>query len=183
MGREHADKLVSKSQAASHEKRRSLCTVKLDRQQLYCIQNPTAALMAVPGFKSLTGHRIDRPADGRFQAFGRVHWFQTTTSQMKVLVESERREGWLPPYRVTLYADDRTGLLPDQVFGVLEVLPDFRMTMLELAFDFAPEQMNRRFVREHALFGKSRPVPSVNGTDYYGTRRGSKRVQVYCKKI
>lgn len=100
---------------------------------------------------------------------------------MKFLIESERREAWLPPFRLTLYADDTTGLLPDEVFGVLEVLPDFRMTMLELAFDFAPEQMNRQFVRDHALFGKSRPVASVNETDYYGTRRGSKRVQVYFK--
>jgi hypothetical protein len=159
------------------------CEVKLDRQQLYCVQNPTAALMAVPSFKSLTGHQINRPADGRFQAYGRVHWFESRTSGMKFLIESERREAWLPPYRLTLYADDRTGLLPDEVFSVLEVLPDFRLTMMELAFDFAPKHMDRKFVREHGLFGKSRPIPSVNGTDYYGTRRGSKRVQAYSKEI
>ncbi len=97
-------------------------------------------------------------------------------------MESERREAWLPPYRLTLYADDRTGLLPDEVFSVLEVLPDFRMTMLELAFDFAPDQVSRKFVREHGLFGKSRPVASKDGTDYWGTRRGSKRVQSYLKE-
>jgi hypothetical protein len=102
---------------------------------------------------------------------------------MKFLVESDRREAWLPPYRLTLYADDRTGLLPNEVFGVLEVLPDFRMTAMELAFDFAQEQMNRKFVREHALFGKSRPVASKGDTDYWGTRRGSKRVQSYLKQI
>jgi hypothetical protein len=73
--------------------------------------------------------------------------------------------------------------LPDEVFGILEVLGDFRMTMMELALDFAPEQLDRKFVREHGLFGKSRPVPSVNGTDYYGTRRGNKRVQTYSKEI
>ena len=102
---------------------------------------------------------------------------------MKFLVESDRREAWLPPYRLTLYADDRTGLLPNEVFGVLEVLPDFRLTIVELAFDFAPDQMNRKFVREHALFGKSRPVASKDGSDYWGTRRGSKRVQSYLKQI
>jgi hypothetical protein len=155
------------------------CEVKLDRQQLYCVQNPTAALMAVPGFKSLAGHRINRPADGRFQAYGRVHWFESRSSGMKLLLESERREAWLPPYRLTLYADDRTGLLPDEVFSVLEVLPDFRLTMMELAVDFAPERLDRRFVREHALFGKSRPVAPQGETDYSGTRRGSKRVQAY----
>jgi hypothetical protein len=159
------------------------CEVKLDRQQFYCVQNPTAALMANPAFKSLTAHRVARPHGGRFQAFGRAHWFQRTRSRMKVLIESERREAWLPPYRVTMYADDRTGLLPTEVFSVLEVLPDFRLTMMELAVDFHPVQMNRKFVREQALFGKSRPVPSVNGTDYYGTRRGTKRVQAYLKEI
>lgn len=157
------------------------CVAKADRLQGYCRSNPTAALRGIPGFESVRNHRIHRPADGRFQAYGRVHWFASATSGMKFLIESERREPWLPEYRLTLYADDRTGLLPADVFSILEVLPDFQMTMLELAFDFAPDQMNRKFVREHALFGKSRPVPSIGGTDYAGTRRGSKRVQVYEK--
>ena len=102
---------------------------------------------------------------------------------MKLLLESERRESWLPPYRLTLYADDRTGLLPDEVFGVLEVLENFHMTTLELAFDFAPQHMSGTLVRNNCLFGKSRPAPSVNETDYWGTRRGSKRVQAYSKDI
>jgi hypothetical protein len=102
---------------------------------------------------------------------------------MKLLLESEPREPWIWPYRETWYADDTTGLLPEDVFSVLEVLPDFNMTMMELAFDFAPEEMTQKFVRERVLFGKSRPVPSVNGTDYLGTRRGSKRVQIYVKEI
>lgn len=157
------------------------CVTKLDRLQLYCDENPTDELMAVPGFKSLTGHRIHTPRDGRFQPYGWVHWFKSRTSGMKFLIESERRELWLPPYRLTLYADDHTGLLPTEVFSVLEVLPDFQMTLLELAFDFEPEKVNRKFVREHALFGKSRPAPSVNQTNYFGTRRGSKRVQAYLK--
>jgi hypothetical protein len=159
------------------------CEVKLDRQQLYCVQNPTAALMAVSGFKSLTRHRINRPADGRFQAYGRVHWFESRASGMKRLLESERREAWLLPYRVTLYADDATGLLPDEVFGVLELLPDFRMTMMELAFDSAPKHIDRKFVRNHALFGKSQPMPSIGTSDYWGSRRGAKRAQGYLKKI
>jgi hypothetical protein len=128
--------------------------VKLDRMQGYCRSNPTTALQGIPGLKSGRSHRIERPSDGRFQAYGRVHWFENRTSGMKLLLES-----------------------------VFEVLPDFRMTLVELAFDFAPAEMNRKFVREHALFGKSRPVPSVNETDYWGTRRGSKRVQAYSKEI
>ena len=159
------------------------CVVKLDRLQGYSNRNPTRQVQAIPGLKSVTAHRVARPADGRFQAYGRVRWFQSTTSRLKMLIESEPREAWLPPYRVTLYADDRTGLLPDEVFAVLEVLPGFKLTLLELAFDFPVGKMTRKFVREQALFGKSRPVPSNNGTNYFGTRRGSKRVQVYEKEI
>jgi hypothetical protein len=42
--------------------------------------------------------------------------------------------------------------------------------------------MNRGQVRLHALFGKTRPAASVNGTDYWGSRKGMKRVQCYFKK-
>jgi hypothetical protein len=169
-------------QAVSPDSAYSL-VVKLDRLQFYCDQNPTKGLMAVQGFKSVRGHRIAPPKNGEFRAYDWVHWFKSRKSGMKFLIESQRREAWLRPYRLTLYADDRTGLLPDEVFSVLEVLPDFKLTMVELAFDFAPEEMTRKFVRERVLFGKSRPVPSVNGTDYLGTRRGSKRVQIYVKEI
>jgi hypothetical protein len=106
------------------------CVAKLDRLQGYSIQNPSRQVQANPDIKSLTAHRVARPRGGRFQAYGRVHWFRSTTSCMKVLIESERREAWLPRYRVTLYADDNTGLLPDEVFGILEVLGDFRMTII-----------------------------------------------------
>jgi hypothetical protein len=159
------------------------CAAKLDRTQGYCRQNPTPALNGIPGFRRGRGHRITRPKDGRFQAYGYVQWFESRSSAMKFLIESARREAWLPPYRLTLYADDRTGLLPDEVFGILEVLPDFRLTMMELAVDFRPERVNRKFVREHALFGKSKPVAPEGTTDYWGTRRGSKRVQAYVKEF
>jgi hypothetical protein len=161
----------------------SACVAKLDRIQGYCRQNPTAAVRGIPGFKSIPGHRINPPAHGRFQPYGYVHWFESCSSGMKLLVESARREAWLPPYRLTLYADDRTGLLPSEVFAVLEVLPDFRLSLLELAFDFDSEQMDRKFVRNHGLFGKSRPARPEGETDYWGTRRGSKRVQAYVKEF
>jgi hypothetical protein len=42
--------------------------------------------------------------------------------------------------------------------------------------------MNRSFVRRCCLFGKARPRPSVKATDYWGSRKGIKRVQIYFKK-
>ena len=102
---------------------------------------------------------------------------------MKFLIESECRAHWLKPFRVTIYGDDRFGLLPPEVFAILEVLPDFQLTMIELAFDFRGGIVNRRFVRDHALFGKSQPRPSVGDTDYWGTRAGNKFVRTYLKDI
>jgi hypothetical protein len=56
---------------------------------------------------------------------------------MKFCIESQRRVGWIAPYRVTLIADDKIGLLPGQVFSVLELLPGrFKLTLVEIAFDF-----------------------------------------------
>jgi hypothetical protein len=181
--REAYGRLTGKSVKQKGSGSAPVAAAKLDRMQGYSRKNPSAALQGIPWLKSGRSHRIKRPSDGRFQAFRRVYWFESRTSGLKLLLESERHEAWLMPYRLTWYADDSTGLLPDEVFSVLEVLPDFKMTMMELAFDFVPEEMNRKFVREHALFGKSRPVPSVNDTDYWGTRRGSKRVQAYSKEI
>jgi hypothetical protein len=55
------------------------------------------------------------------------------------------------------------------------------MTMVELAFDFT-KGLDRRIVRREGLFGKTRPLPSVGNTDYWGTRKGMKRVQCYFKQ-
>jgi hypothetical protein len=159
------------------------CVAKLDRLRFMCSQEPTLALKLVPGFKGLKGHFIRPAADGKFQPYSRVHWFKSQTSAMKFLIESERREPWIKPFRVTLYGDDRLGLLPREVFSILEVLPDFQLTMIEIAFDFRVGVVNRRFVRDHALFGRSQPRPGVGDTDYWGTRKGNKLVRAYRKDL
>jgi len=41
--------------------------------------------------------------------------------------------------------------------------------------------MNRAYVRKRALFGKTRPRKSVGLTDYWGSRKTIKRIQVYFK--
>lgn len=56
---------------------------------------------------------------------------------MKLCIESQPRVGWIPPYRITLIADDKMGLLPEEVFAVLEMLANgFKLTLVEIAFDF-----------------------------------------------
>ena len=160
------------------------CVVRLDRLQLYTEIDPAPILKLHPDFKSEKAHTLKPPKAGEFRAYDRVHWFYSRTSKMKFVIESKLRKPFMPqPYRITLYADDRTGLLMEEVFSILEVLPSFHLTLVELAFDFRRDLVNRRFVKRHALFGKTEPTPSVNSTDYWGSRKQSKRVQSYKKEI
>jgi hypothetical protein len=157
------------------------CSAKLDRFQFYCDEDPSHQLMGVPRFKSQPSHFIRPYEEGRFQPYGRVQWFEDKRSSMKFVVESKRREPWLPAYRVTLFADDRTGLLPEELFAVLEVIPIFKVSTIEMAFDFSPS-ISRKLLNQRVLFGKSRPTRSVETTRYWGSRKGSKYVRLYHKK-
>jgi hypothetical protein len=113
---------------------------------------------------------IKPPEGGTFQPYGRVHWFQDLRSDMKFKVESKRREPWLPLYRITFHADDHSGLLPEQLFAALEVIPEFKLSMIEIAFDF-DASMNRTPLKQRILFGKSRPVESVETTRHWGCQK------------
>jgi hypothetical protein len=157
------------------------CLVKLDRVVLFCDEDPTRQLMGVPGFKSLSSHFIRPYEDGRFQPYARVHWFKDWHSDMKLKIESRRREPWMPLYRITLYADDRVGLLPEQLFAVLEVIPRFKLSVIEIAFDFSP-WISRTLLSQRVLFGKSRPAPPIETTLYWGSQKGSKGARLYHKE-
>ena len=160
------------------------CIAILDVLRFVCDENPLPALKQLPAFRTLGSNWVKRPPPGKFQGYGRVHWFRHTGSGMKFCVESERREGWLAPYSVTLFADDRTGLLSQEVFSILEVLPKIRLTLVEFALDFSPlSTVNRDFVRRWGRFGKSQ-LDFWNDNpagDWWGSRHGKKRVKSYFK--
>ena len=157
------------------------CTVRLDRLQLTFKQDPTLELMQAPPFQSQKAHFIRPKPGGTPPAYRRAHWFGHKKSKMKFVVESVPRQPWSTPFRLTLFSDDRTGLVPSEVFSILELLPTFKLVLVELAFDFRGGIIGRRFVRAHALFGKARPRPTVVGTDYWGSRRVGKLIRCYQK--
>lgn len=160
------------------------CIAILDVVRFVCDENPLPALKQLPGFRSLQSTWVKRPPPGKCQGYGRVHWFQREGSRMKFCVESERREGWLAPYSITLFADDRTGLLPQEVFSILEVCPKTKLTLVEFALDFSPlSTVNRVFVRRWGMFGKSqRDFWNKNSAgDWWGSRLGKKRIKSYWK--
>jgi hypothetical protein len=172
--------LNERCQTTSLRLKSSSCTGKLDRLQLFSYQNPTKAFLDHPAFHSVQSHRLKQRK--RFQPYSRVHWFESRDSSMKFCIESWPRVGWIAPYRVTLYADDATGLSPEEVFGVLELLlGGFKLTLVEIAFDFEGTLVDRKFVRRFGLFGRSRPTPPGTKADYWGTRKGAKFVKCYSK--
>jgi hypothetical protein len=167
-----------------HEGADTLCVVILDVLVFLCEENPSEALSTHPDF--LAGRSIypKRKDAESFLAYAHKQWFHHQLSKMRVLVEDEPTKGWLAPYRVTFYADDITGLLPDQVFGLLEVLPLTRLILVELALDFSPlTAVDRTFVRSHGYFGRSQRDRSTKNEDgdWWGARNGTKRVKSYLK--
>jgi hypothetical protein len=112
------------------------CVVILDMLRYTMTENPIPAFKGLPGFRSLQSTWIKRPKAEEFQGYGRAHWFQRIGSGMKFCVESEPREPWLAPYSVTLFADDKTGLLPGEVFPIRELMSGAKLTVVEVAVDF-----------------------------------------------
>jgi len=116
------------------------CVVRLDRLQLVCIENPRPALRDIPGFVRGCSRRIKRRPRTTFQPYGRAQWFWSEKSGMKFAIECEPLHPWIAPYRLTLIADDRSGLGPREVFRIIELLPKFKLTTLELALDFTEQR-------------------------------------------
>lgn len=112
------------------------CLVRLDRMQFVLVENPGPLLRDLRGFRRFPSRWIKKKPNQKFLPYKRAQWFWSKTSLMKFAIESDRQKPWLVPYRITLIADDRTGLLPGEVFSILELLPDFKLTTLEIAFDF-----------------------------------------------
>jgi hypothetical protein len=154
--------------------------VVLDRVGIGCNCDPAPILAGVSNFVPLPAKVMKHFPRRKFRAYSRLQWWRDKTSGTELLVESWRTKHFIRwPYRLTFIADDGTGLLPRQVFRVIELLPQFRMTMLEIAFDFAGE-LTRREILQSVLFGKARPARSNGGVLRWGNRQ-SKMAKVYYK--
>jgi hypothetical protein len=161
----------------------ALCVAIVDVLRFTCAQDPLPALRQHPHFRCRSCRRIKR-TPGKFQAYGRVHWFQDRQSEMKICVESNKQEPWLADYRISFYADDSTGLEAGLLLSVLELMTRTKLTFCEFALDFSPlSQVDRVYVRRRTVFGKSRrDLTSTNPVgEWWGSRRGTKRIVSYFK--
>jgi hypothetical protein len=153
-----------------------------------CLYGPKhiSALRHLPGFAAKSNTWIKRRGSEHFQAYGRAQWFIDHKSGLKASVEYEPKEPWLAAYAITFYADDRSGLVRDRVLSILAELPPAELKKVEVAVDFAmTTPVDRNYVKRYGLFGKSkRDRKGVNTAgDWWGSRRGGKRVVSYLKHV
>lgn len=161
----------------------ALCVAILDVLRFSCENNPLPALRKHSDLRCRSCRRI-KSIPGKFLAYSLVYWFEHVGSGMKICLESKRQQPWLAKYRISFYADDRTGLLRTIVLSVLELLPRLTLSFCEIALDFSPlSNVGRRYVLARAVFGKSRrDLAAVNPmADWWGSRLAAKRIVSYSK--
>lgn len=135
----------------------------------------------------LAGFKVRRDSFVRSQTniktYARCRQYQSTRNQTTIFWQYERLTGWLKPWKITIVADDKTGLTYEQLEAVLGHCRHHRFLIIEVAIDFNPSTgVDRKFVRRHAIFGKSRRAQQDKGrVSYWGGRKSDKLVRCYKK--
>jgi hypothetical protein len=158
------------------------CQIRLDRLVVGVPDKPSGGLPQPKGFKRV-GDTLVRP-QGAIATYGRVRRFVSKSSSCKISIQYDRQAPWLPWCRITLIGDDWTGLTLEEIESALAEVPDHRISLVELAFDFLPgTQVDEEFVLRHGKFGKSRRRTDRGGpgTLRYGSRGSPKLVRCYRK--
>lgn len=108
----------------------------------------------------LEGYKIVRDCFVRCQTttatYARSRQYQSTTNNAKIFWQYQQLKGWLKPWKITMVADDASGLSYKEVQQVLKYCRYYRFLTIEIAVDFCISVgINKQFVRQHAVFGKS----------------------------
>jgi hypothetical protein len=91
------------------------------------------------------------------KTYARCCQYKSVTDDTRIYWQYSRCKGWLKPWKITIVADDSTGLSRDQIERVLDHCRFYRFLAIEVAIDFGSQSgVNRGLVKRHALFGKSR---------------------------
>ena len=88
--------------------------------------------------------------------YARCRHYRSITNDAKIFWQYYRLKGWLKPWKITIVADDEEGLSHEEIEKVLKHCRHYRFLIAEIAVDFSPSTgVNKEFVRQHAVFGKS----------------------------
>jgi hypothetical protein len=153
------------------------CLVKLDRIVITAIAVSLQALCGIPGYRAKKTKQLWR------QLYREVTRIYGTGSIREIIVESGPNAGWLPKFRITIVPRDPTGLRFEDLRFVLELIPNFKLVLVEIALDFPLDCIvDTPSVRRHLLCGKTRM--RVGGTalhERWGSARSAKVVRAYAK--
>jgi len=158
------------------------CTVRLDRFRVPSWAKRGMPVPKIRGFKTARDIRLRR--QGKPLVYARVREMRSNHSATKVFWQHDRQRGWAKRWRITLVADDLRGIAAWEAWSVFKHLRFPRLTLVELAIDFHPSSgVDAEFVRQHALFGKSRFRPDRGGPGQlrFGSRSSGKLVRCYQK--
>ena len=97
---------------------------------LTAIDVPLQELGRIPGYRANTAERLWQ------QLYREVTRIYGTGSIRKIIIESAPNVGWLPKFRITIDPRDETGLVFQDLALILELLPQFKIVLLEIALDF-----------------------------------------------
>jgi hypothetical protein len=84
--------------------------------------------------------------------------YHSRTDEAKIYWQYDRQAPWLEPWKISIVPDDDKGTTLDLLRSVTRHCRSWRFLTVELAIDFKRStKVNGRFIRKHAIFGKSRP--------------------------
>jgi hypothetical protein len=166
-------------QAGTHVK----CVVRLDRLRISSWCKRGIPVPKIKGFRTVRDIRLRQR--GKPLVYGRLQEMRAESSTTTAYWQYERLKGWASHWRVTLVADDQTGITAEEawVFYIHFRFP--KLLLFELAFDFdVGSGIDEDFVRQHVLFGKSRFRPDRGGPGQlrYGSRSAGKLIRCYEKE-
>src|ERR1700730_6308761 len=108
----------------------------------------------------LEGYKVVRDCFVRCQTttatYARSRQYQNITNDTKIFWQYQRQKGSLKPGKIPMGADDESGLSYEEIQKVLKHCRYYRFLTIEIAVDFCPSVgIDKHFVRQHAVFGKS----------------------------
>jgi hypothetical protein len=128
--------------------------VRLDRVQILSWARPGRTPPKLEGFKLVRDWFVR--CQTTTATYARVRQYQSLTNDMKVFWQYQRQKSWLKPWKISIVADDESGLSYEEIQTVLKHCRFFRFLTVEVAVDFHPSVgINKNFVRQHGTFGKS----------------------------
>ena len=159
----------------------SVCRVVLDRLQAFAWAW-TQDIPDIAGFEVHQDFLVRRQTT--IKTYHRVRIYRNRKTTTRIYVQYRPACPWLAPFKLSVVADDRSGLQRPELEGVFNEFRAMRILTLEVAFDFSRDAgVDEEFVLRHGIFGKSHlRVERLCRNLRFGTRHSDCMVRAYFKK-